>query len=96
MKPLADYTADDALREIQSLINIDLHPGRRIDQLAGHRALTMMNAQTAQRESFLHHQQRLRSLDVVIVELERLLRVTKGRKTVARDDVELVYRLATR
>lgn len=96
MKPLADYTADEALREIQSLINIDLPPGRRIDQLAGHLALKMHNAQTAQREHFLYAEQRLRRLDVVMVELERLLRTTKGRKTVARDDVDHVYRLATR
>lgn len=94
MKPLADYTADEALREIQSLINIDLHPGRRIDQLAGHLALKMHNAQTAQREHFLYTERRLTHFQIVAAELERILRASKGRKTVSRDDIELVYRMA--
>lgn len=93
MKPLADYTADEAVREIRSLVNIDLHPGRRIDQLAGHLALKMHNAQQAQREHYLYNERRLARLTVVMAELDRILRTSKGRKTVAREDVELVYRM---
>lgn len=93
-KPLADYTVDEALREIQSLVDIELHPGRRIDQLAGHLALVAMNAQSALREHFLHTNQRLVRTQIVGGELELLLRNTAGRKTVARDEVERIYRLA--
>ena len=94
MKPLADLTADEALAEIQSLIDMNTDTGRRIDQLAGHLMLLAMNAQTAQREHFQYTERRLTHAIVVAAELGRILQTTKGRKTVARADVELAYRMA--
>jgi hypothetical protein len=95
-KPLADYSAEEALAEIQSLVNLKTDAGARVDQLAGHLMLLALNAETSrinERQHLLHiNGQGTKAL----YGLSRLLAETHGRKTVKRSDVDDIYRWATK
>lgn len=96
MKPTADLTAREAVREIRALVNTDLYPGRRIAELALHLARLTETAQQALQSHYLRTMQDTTRSDVVLVELGRVLRHSKHRVTVDRSDIEFVYRLASR
>lgn len=95
-KALADYSAEEALAEIQSLVDIETPVGSRIDQLAGQLMLLALNADTSR----INERQYLMRINAqgakALYGLSRLLAETYGRKTVRRDAVDDIYRSATR
>jgi DNA polymerase III delta prime subunit len=94
-KALADYSAAEALAEIQSLVNVETAAGSRVDQLAGQLMLLALNAETS-RINERQHLMRINSQGAkALYGLSRLLADTHGRKTVRRDAVDDIYRSAT-
>jgi hypothetical protein len=96
VKPLADYGPDEALAEIQSLVDLETDAGARVDQLAGHLMLLALNAETSR----INERQHLIGINgqgsKALYGISRLLSKTHGRKTVKRSDVDDIYRWATK
>jgi hypothetical protein len=87
MKPLADYTPDEALAEILSLVDTSTENGHRVDMLAGHLMLLALNAERRYREHVEADGVHVLRGRRIANDLRALIGETQGRKTVQREQL---------